>query len=238
MRVVLAGLVLANLALFAWWQGVFDPAPAVGLAELAPERVRIASIERLGEPGASRIPALSGESTPPAQPLAAEPAQAGGVPPQVVAERSPEPVCRAFSFAGEAAARALANALRQTGAQVETQPPAAPTSYLVYLPPADSLAEAQQRVAALRRAGVDDVFLMPEGALRLGISLGLFTREAGAREVAARLLALGYDARIAPRPQGAGSWRLLARWPGAAEADRGLAAVGEADADVQDCSRN
>ena len=225
MRALLAGLVLANCLMFAWGQGWLDRGPMAALAEQSPERIRVVPIERLGAPGASSVPPAvnTGPADPP---LAGALADAGP-------DRAG--LCRAFSVASEPAARALATALEQTGARVDTLSPSAPSSYLVYLPPASSLGEAQRRVAALRQAGVDDVFLMPEGPLRLGISLGLFTREAGARERASQVRGLGYDPLIAPRPLGAGTWRLVSRWPDAGAAERGLQAAASAAATVQDC---
>lgn len=240
MRALLLILVLANGLMFAWWQGWLERGPMAALVEQSPERIRVVPIERLGAPAATSVPPVaSPEPAPtasvgvPASGTSSDRSEADAAPVDAQTERGG--VCRAVSVASETAARSLAASLAQAGARVDTLAPSVPSSYLVYLPPAASREEAQRRVAALRQAGVDDVFLMQEGPLSLGISLGLFTREAGARDIAARVRGLGYEPLIAPRPQGSGAWRLLARWTSLGAAERGLQAAVDAGATVQEC---
>jgi len=145
----------------------------------------------------------------------------------------PASACRIFVAASDDQARALRAALAGSSAEVSVQAPGPSTGHLVYLPPAPNHAEAQRRVAALRQAGFDDAFPLPDGSLRHGVSLGLFAREAGAREMAARVTALGYEVRIAPRP--AGEWRLTAHWPRGSGVERGVAAAAALAARALDC---
>lgn len=241
MRWVLGLLLVANLAMFGWWQGWFggrNPAPP---AEASPALLRVVPIDRLGGPFSGSVPPASSTSVPASTPNS--PAQSSTSPAQSPTLPLPspaaavEPSCREFAIAGDERARALRNALADSGARVEMQRGEAPSSFLVYLPPAASLADAQRQVAALRQAGIDDVFLMQEGPLRLGVSVGVFSREEGARAVSARVSALGYEVRIAPRPLGAGGWRLTARWNDAATAARGASAAAPFAAESRPCER-
>lgn len=223
MRWLLGLLLLANLAMFGWWQGWFggrNPAPP---AEANPALLRVVPIDRLGGPSSGSVP-----------PAAPHPFPTG---PVAAPAAAAEPSCREFAIAGDERARALRNALADSGARVEMQRGEAPSSFLVHLPPAASLADAQRQVSALRQAGIDDVFLMQEGPLRLGVSVGVFSREEGARAVSARVSALGYEVRIAPRPLGAGGWRLTARWNDAAAAARGASAAAPFGAESRACDR-
>lgn len=225
MRWVLGLLVVANLAMFGWWQGWLGGRNEVPPAETNPELLRVVPIDRLGAP--------SSGSVPPASLPAALPAAA----PVMAPAASADAACREYAIAGDERAQALRNALAGSGARVEMQRGESPSSFLVYLPPAGTLADAQRQVTALRQAGIDDVFLMQEGPLRLGVSVGVFSREEGARAVSARVSALGYEVRIAPRPLGAGGWRLTARWNDAGAAARGASAAAPFGAESRGCSR-
>lgn len=232
MRWVLGLLLVANLAMFGWWQGWFGGRSPVPPAETNPALLRVVPIDRLGAPSSGSVPPVAVPAVPassPAAPLATAP---------LGAQASPaDQACREFAIAGDERARALRNALADSGARVEMQRGEAPSSFLVYLPPAASVADAQRQVTALRQAGIDDVFLMQEGPLRLGVSVGVFNREEGARAVSARVSALGYEVRIAPRPPGAGGWRLTARWGDAAAAARGASAAAPFGAESRACDR-
>lgn len=234
MHWVLGLLLVANLAMFGWWQGWFGgriPAPP---AEANPALLRVVPIDRLGGPFSGSVPPASSTSAPASTPTAPARSPTSPLPSPAAAV---EPSCREFAIAGDERARALRNALADSGARVEMQRGEAPSSFLVYLPPAASVADAQRQVAALRQAGIDDVFLMQEGPLRLGVSVGVFSREEGARAVSARVSALGYEVRIAPRPLGAGGWRLTARWNDAATAARGASAAAPFAAESRACER-
>src|SRR5690606_11608586 len=173
MRALLPILVLANGLMFAWWQGWLERGPMAALVEQSPERIRVVPIERLGAPAATSVPPVA---SPEPAPTASVGVPASGTSSDrwsgadaapVDAQTERGGVCRAVSVASETAARSLAASRAQAGARVDTLAPPAPSSYLVYLPPAASREEAQRSVAALRQAGVDDVFLMQEGPLSL-----------------------------------------------------------------------
>jgi len=241
MRWVLGLLLAANLAMFGWWQGWFGGRNPVPPAEANPALLRVVPIDRLGGPPSGSVPAVTSPFASPSAPVSPTQPPASRLSSPTLPAGAPtaagEPSCREFAIAGDERARALRNALADSGARVEMQRGEAPSSFLVYLPPAASLADAQRQVSSLRQAGIDDVFLMQEGPLRLGVSVGVFSREEGARAVSARVSALGYEVRIAPRPLGAGGWRLTARWNDAATAARGASAAAPFGAESRACDR-
>ena len=68
------------------------------------------------------------------------------------------------------------------GAKIEQISRSEPSGWWVYVPPLASRQAANQRVAELRRAGVTDLFVIPDDAkLRNGISLGVFRSEEAAK---------------------------------------------------------
>lgn len=143
--------------------------------------------------------------------------------------------CTAFGPLEEQRAGRLREALEAAGARVEATRIEQASSYLVYLPPADSLADAQRRLAELRRIGHDDAFVMQDGALRLGVSVGLFRSEETARALVTRLEGLGESGlRIAPRGAVTVRVRLQARWTDAA-ANAATAIAGRFDTQPREC---
>jgi hypothetical protein len=88
-------------------------------------------------------------------------------------------------------AQAVETSMRQIGISVELKPIETSPSYIVYLAPSESAKEAQRKLAELKRLGVTEAFLMQDGPLKLGISLGLFRAEDGAKALVQQLSAKG-----------------------------------------------
>ncbi|MGD9942363.1 MAG: hypothetical protein AB7L76_17045 [Burkholderiaceae bacterium] len=145
--------------------------------------------------------------------------------------------CWLFAAVDDERGRRLREALESAGAAVSTQRIELGASYLVYVPPSESMTEAQRRLAELRRAGLVDVFLMQDGPFRLGISLGLFRTEEAARTLVSRVGDLGVpDARVAARPPFTTRVRLQARWPDARGAAAAASLGTQFDAPARDCA--
>lgn len=145
-------------------------------------------------------------------------------------------ICVAFAALEERRAGRLREALQAAGARVASTRIEQPSGYLVYAPPAPTRADAQQRLAALREAGQSDVFVVQDGPLRLGISVGLFHSEEVARALVARLQERGEAGlQIAPRGPVTVRIRLQARWPDAASAAAAAAIGSRFDAAPRDC---
>ncbi|HEY0878568.1 MAG TPA: hypothetical protein VGE10_08940, partial [Zeimonas sp.] len=192
-----------------------------------------------GAPGTSAEPAAA-PSPAPAQPPAATPSQssapapAGGVVAPSVGFVAA--ACRAFPPTDEERATALRSALEQSGARVEARRIEQGSSYLVYLPPAPSVSETQQRLVELRRIGRDDAFVIQDGPMRLAISLGLFRFESAARSMVEQLARAGETrALVVPRPPIQVRIALQARWP---QPESGAIATmlgAQFDAPARDC---
>jgi len=174
-----------------------------------------------------------GDAVPTPGALDARPDRAAeaSVPPPVVAA-----ACRAFAPIDEERAAALRSALEQSGARVEARRIEQGASYLVYLPPADSVAEAQQRLVELRRIGRDDAFVIQDGPMRLAISLALFRYESAARAMVEQLVRAGETrALVAPRPPIQVRIALQARWAQAEAAAIATMLGAQFDAPARDC---
>jgi hypothetical protein len=78
-------------------------------------------------------------------------------------------------------------------------------SWWVFIPPQSSREAADQKTGELRRLGVNDFFIVGEGAQRWAISLGVFSQEEGARRHLENLRGKGVrSARAEPRPSANG----------------------------------
>lgn len=263
MRWLLALLVVANLFTYALFQGWLSPwirgdrEPQRLVEQRNPDRLRVVPPERLGPPQPTRSPTASnGASSRPAPtPLPAPPASSNAAPgpasslaPGVssaptLAEATPPATapppagaCVAFATIDEPRASRLADALESAGARVESTRVEQAASYLVYVPAPATPADAQRRLAALRRAGQADVYVMQEGPQRLGIAVGLYRSEETARALIARLESAGETGlRIAPRGAVTPRVRLQARWPDAAGAGAAATIASRFDATLREC---
>ncbi|MBN9463004.1 MAG: SPOR domain-containing protein [Burkholderiales bacterium] len=252
-RWLLVVLVLANVGMWAWTHGWLAPwlqadrEPRRLERQIDADRLRVvppASPE--AAPSAAATPASSSTgssflgSSSPAPASSASPSFPPASSSSASASTSPakadRTVCTAFAPLDEERARRLQSALEAAGAEIEATRSEQGASYLVYLPPAPTAAEAQRRLAELRRIGRSDVFLIPDGPYRQAISLGIFRYEEAARALVARLAALGEPgALVAPRAPFTVRVHLQARWRDAAGAGTAGTLAAQFDAPVRDC---
>lgn len=193
----------------------------------------------------SNSPSNAPSDTPPFAPLDApsSPSSATSAPNSTVPTAAPAPAgvvaplaCRAFPPLDEERAAALRSALEQSGATVDERRTEQGASYLVYLPPAQSSAQAQQRLVELRRIGREDAFVIQDGPMRLAISLGLFRFENAARAMVDQLARAGETrAQIVPRPPIQVRIALQARWPQAEAVAVATMLGAQFDAPARDC---
>lgn len=254
MRGLLALLIVANLLAFAVFQGWLSPwfhaerEPQRLVEQRSPERLRVVPLQRL-RPAPGSSPAPSAPSAP-ASPAASQPspAPAPGPAPGTVAAASsvalvpgaaaapPAEVCVAFVTSDEQRGTRLREALEAGGARVVATRFEQPSAYLVYAPPAPTRADAQLRLAELRAAGQDDVFVIQDGSLRFAISVGLFRSEEVARALVMRLRERGQtDLRIKDHGPVTSRLQLQARWPDAAAASAAAAIGRRFDLTPRDC---
>lgn len=255
MRWLLALLVLANLFAFALFNGWLSPwirtdrEPQRLVEQRNAERIRVVPLERLGGaagpsppaqpslqegrtdvPGANRVHERAGASR-----IEGTVADASAVPGAAAAARAA--VCVAFGPLDEQRSARLREALESAGASVDAVRIEQAASYLVYLSPSGTPAEAQRRLGEVRRLGQADAFVIQDGPLRLGVSIGLFRSEEMAQSLVTRLEQLGETgARIAPRGAVTVRVRLLARWTDAAAASAAATIAARFDAPTRDCS--
>ncbi|WP_028455314.1 SPOR domain-containing protein [Chitinilyticum litopenaei] len=172
-------LLTANAALFALAQLERQP-PALNLAsrEINASAVRIVGLEP-----ASSSPAADPEAeTTPEPPAAPSPTPVQQA--KASAPASGKLVCLKWQgLTGEQVAAARAN-LAELQVKANEQGRADSSNKVwVYIPPLDSLQQAQTKAAELKALGVDDYFVINDGRRwQNAISLGIFSnREAGER---------------------------------------------------------
>ncbi len=186
MKLAFLLLVLVNVALFAWQQGVFGRYDDGGRE---PERVA-----RQVEP--ERIRVLTEKEV---QTLRERAKQASGA-----LELNAAQACVEFGdfSAGEAVRAEKALAALGAVVKVSSAPVEAPGWYVVYLPPFKTLAEAERRADELRKLGIKDMMVMNESsAMKFAISLGSFRDPNAAKAHLAALEKTGIKGvRIADRP--------------------------------------
>lgn len=186
MKLAFLLLVLVNVALFAWQQGVFGRYGDGGrelervARQVEPERIRVLTekeVQTLRERAKQASGALEGNA-----------AQA----------------CVEFGDFSPGEAVRAEKALAALGAvvKVSSAPVEAPGWYMVYLPPFKTLAEAERRADELRKIGIKDMFVMNESsAMKFAISLGSFRDPNAAKAHLAALEKTGIKGvRIADRP--------------------------------------
>ena len=131
-----------------------------------------------------------------------------GVPaPEAAPEPEPLPpeerVCDMIGpFSEEVSARQIQNRLaaRDIGVSLYQLTVPGEPDYWVHLGPMTSRKEAVATLRELQAEGIDS-FLITEGELKNGISLGFFTRQELATRVQAQRLKQGYDAKIREVPR-------------------------------------
>lgn len=181
LRWLALGLLLCNGIYFVW-QSLAEPAPPVAVGPAATEGQRLTLLREVGQ----------------AAPATAEPtaATAAAVAPSV-------PVCHMIGPLKElVSARQVKERLRALDISVHLygiKVPGKP-DYWVHLGPMRSRKEALDVLRELQGKKIDS-FLITEGELANGISLGFFTREDLARAALKQRRDLGYDAKLQPVPR-------------------------------------
>lgn len=190
LRALFLLLVLANLVVFAYGQGIFGGYAAKRegqrlSGQLHPDRLVVVA---KGEAAIARAPAPA--------------------------------VCREFAGLTADQAQRLTESARSLGAEVRATTQRSgqePTSWWVFLPPQGSRQDAERRAAELRNIRITDYFVIPEaGANQWAISLGVYNSEAKAREALESFRGREvHDARMAGRDSG--TTRISLRISGAQE---------------------
>ncbi len=191
-KLIVAALLLINLALFAWYRGYLEPVWPSGhepqrlQQQIAPEKIR-----------------LLATSPPPTQtPVAvavAEPSVKTAVAPAVASCVELGNFNEADAARFEAQIDALALNQRLSRRTVTDA-----TSYMVYIPPQADKDAVERKSGELRRLDVRDFYVVQaEGDLHYAISLGIFKTRAAAESHLAELVRKGVrSARVGGRGAG------------------------------------
>jgi hypothetical protein len=209
LRATIVILVMLNLGAAGWW--VLRPMVA-GATDTQAVAADAPRLRLVGEPVAAHAqgtPAVHVPATPPAQPEAATAAV-----PATAAE-----VCLRFGPFAETAARdAARNALSAAGVAAVTRdsPARSARGWMVAMPPLASREEAVAMAERIKAAGINDLYVMNEGADANSIALGRFGGEEAARRREAELRGKGFAAQATPLGDTPAQAWLDARLPAAA----------------------
>lgn len=219
MRWFIGVLVLANLAIFAWSSLQQRPSEDAELAQPGVGNIRLlrevdsapgtgdVDDEGAAETKAAEAPAAIELAEQAEQPPVPEPepiVEPDQVPP--VAEPPPpaEPVMvcgRLGEFADLVVARQFLKQLQDRGIEAELGSGATkgPSGYWALIPAAEDRQAGKKKLAELKAAGIQDVWLFAKGPLKNAISLGLFSSEKNAQRRVAQVAKAGFKPVVQPK---------------------------------------
>ncbi len=190
MRWIFLTLLLLNLLVFGLQWANMDPAP--GMPVQAPPSANVEPLVLLSEATPAqlaRAPAARAEAAKPA--TSAKPAPA--------AKPGEEPLCLVVGpVEAETSAQQILAAFRaaQIPARMTSKDVAHAPDYWVYLPPLPNRDAAIRRLREIQQDMRIDSFLISQGPLVNGISLGLFKNIEKAQELQRERIQQGLDARL------------------------------------------
>lgn len=208
MRLVFWLILLANVAFF-YWHVSRPPATEPPLIADEPLPPGAKPLQLLRERGlasgplrSAPGPAASTAKTP--IPVAPEPAPAAHAPMPAPEPPAPPVVLACFTlgpFADEDSAKAVSETLQPMGVEttLDQRQHRSVNGYWVYLPPRPSYTAAKRKVAALRKQGLDDMYIMGKGELKNAISLGIFKRKSTATDRFNEVRRLAGEVVMTPR---------------------------------------
>src|SRR5258708_29570921 len=205
MRTLLLVLLMLNLALFAWVRGTFGGGPLSGRE---PSRLE-------QQIAAERIRVLTERDVQQLEKRASETKLAAAAPGAALPLDATISCMEIGEFVGDAQLERLRDKLAELKLtdRASEQSRERPGWFLGYLPPEKTLADAEQRLRAVRGQGLRDLFVLrDEGPLRFGIAVGSFRDPDLARKQVALLERRGVKgARVRESPTAVRSTRVLIR---------------------------
>lgn len=229
MRLLFFILLIANLAVFAWYEWL-NPAVGPAASQPLPAAKPLQLLSELS-PAARR--ALAKSASVISVPLAASaavPAPAAGT--RAAAANAPV-VCASYGpLPSLAAAQSGADRLHKLGLGVNERlvPGKVRLGYWVYLPPFGTRHEAEAAEKMLKARGVEDLYVVTDEANRNALSLGVFSQRDGALDRRAQIRKLGLHPVFAERFRDAPRYWLDVRGPeNALPGADTLADLGEGD---------
>jgi hypothetical protein len=183
MRVLVALLLLANLAFLGWARWIApEPLPTVDPLTASVPRLR-----------------LAGEVSPGQTPTVPAPAASSAVSAAAGSSRALSQCATLGPFDADAAAQQAATVLRAKGFETldRTAQSEIPDGFWVYIGGVESLASARAIVGQLQANGIADAAEMPPSPAGLRVAIGVFTEREGAERRAAAVSQLGFTPRVA-----------------------------------------
>ena len=213
LRATIVMLVMLNLGAAAWWllRPIVTSAPATHAVVAGAPRLRL-----VGEPVAATAPTPA-QGTRRAPSPATPPAQQVGVGPVTASTASV--VCLRFGPFAEPSARDAARAtLSAAGVSAVTRdsPARSARGWKVAMPAMATREEAVAMAERIKAAGINDLYVMNEGADANSIALGRFGGEEAARRREAEVRGKGFAAQATPLGDTPAQAWLDARLPTAA----------------------
>lgn len=188
-RALLVLLIVINLGVAAWWATRAPPAPPPAAAQPA----GVPSLQLLSEAPRRLVPrpaAAVATDTPLAAASTTAPAASASVATQ----------CFSFGpYPNPAALRRAHTRLQGQVVRAQVREVAGKAAgWRVFLPPLSSREEAQKTVERMAAAGLDDLFVIPNGSEANGIALGRYGQEDAAKRRQAALQKAGFTVQLAP----------------------------------------
>lgn len=187
MKGLFYGLLLANVALFAWiWQRPSDMATPVATSSVQAQAApRLILVGEINEPLPERVSLPSPEPTVAPAEVVESVAEEGSQPVEVSLPAPPVSRCiRLGKLEKEEGAKQVAAALSKGGGTDIRQgnEPGEISRYWVMLPPFKSAQAAGPALERLKRGGIKDFYLVRSGDNQNAVSLGVYSkREAAER---------------------------------------------------------
>ncbi len=241
MKALIFLLVVVNLLFYAFSSGLVGSSDQAEVARLE-QQVQPESIRIVGK--GDQPPATKNDAVSPAGPEVVSPSESADAPPaasgEAPASQSETTVCLRWPVLGAVEAERVSRVVSRGFADfslARESPVGDGQGWWVFIPPLGSKAAAEKKAAELIAFGVDEYFIIPDGANRFAISLGVFSTEKRGRERLAELQGKRVrSARLDVRPDRDGNIRITLRGPAAQrEAVQKALAAALPNSPAQDC---
>ena len=195
MRIFVFLLLLLNLLFFAWTRGLLggetSPDALRMQQQLQAERIRIVARDTPPEAKKQTEKAASAEVAAPQEKPPPAPEKA-----DKASEKKDESACLLFSDLTGGDSGKLETLLKEKFPAFSGQKVMTSGGFWVFIPPLANKQEAERKANELKRFEVPEFFIVPEGAQRLAISLGVFSSQEAAEDRLQELRAKGVRSAV------------------------------------------
>jgi hypothetical protein len=194
MKVLFMFFALLNAAFYVWQADVFSlRAPSLKASQLQHDP-NIPQLTLLKETSQDKLKDAENTTEPKAD------TQVAKVTPRPSSTTSAgKPICYALGpFDGLPQAKNISEKLQNLGAFTSERSTTteSPMGFWVYLESSKSWKDAKEKVIALEKEGIKDMFIVGRGAMKNAVSLGLYKNEEGAEDRVKQIKKLGQKPKI------------------------------------------